>query len=196
MASNKPCDIPEQELIIKVGNKIASALASEHPFYLTFRQCQTLFNSQRACAYSGEMFSSIGDITFERINPRLPYIKGNVLLVRKHLNQLKGNTIDRFIHESGMGLDAQADLFAMISRSLRAEFNRNHHPRAKNPTPAPAPVNETPVEEVTPAAEIPAGRKMLMNVFAGAKKKREESVNGEGSSSVADHHLRGHLKGK
>lgn len=196
MASNKPCDIPEQELIIKVGNKIASAMTADHPFYMSFKECQNLFNSQRACAYSGEMFSSIGDITFERVNPRLPYIKGNVLLVRKHLNQLKGNTIDRFIHESGMSLDALADLFAMLGRSLRAEHNRMSHPRAKNVVNPPAPVNESPKDEVPAQEEIPAGRKMLMNVFQGAKKKRDESVNSEDGLSVADRHLRGHLKGK
>lgn len=195
MASNRPCDIPEQELIIKVGNKIASAMASDHPFFMSFKEVQKLFNSQRACAYSGATFSTIGDITFERVNPRLPYIKGNVVLVRKQLNGLKGTTIDRFIHESGMSLDAMADLFAMISRSLRVEFNQQH-PRSKN-VPVPAPVEEQPVNNNPPedVPEIPLGRKMLMDVFKGAKKKREGNVN-DGEQTPADRHLRGHLKAK
>lgn len=182
MASTKPCDMGEQELLVKTSNKITSAMASDHPFFMSFKEVQKLFNSQSACAYSGELFSTTGDITFERVNPLLPYVKGNVLLVRKHLNSLKGNTIDKFIHESGMSLDAQADLFAMISRSLRAEFKRTQHPRGIQASSKKSveqriaeavnsPAVKQVVEEVAPTPSKPAGNPLFQNVFAKANQK-------------------------
>ncbi|MFW3388517.1 UNVERIFIED_CONTAM: hypothetical protein RF648_21250, partial [Kocuria sp. CPCC 205274] len=155
--------------------------------YLSFKQVQKIFNSQSACAYSGQMFSTIGDITFERINPRIGYVPGNVVLVKNHINQLKGKTIDRFIHESDLTLDAMADLFSDLARSLRKEFAKEQELRAKKPkqiskleerialeVAAADPANGA-VKEVV---DLPEGRKTLMNIFAAAKEnkvKRDEA---------------------
>lgn len=133
MASTRPCDLDEPELLVKTANKITSAMTSNHPFLLTFKQVKKIFNSQAACAYSGELFGTTGDITFERVNPRLGYVPGNVVLVKRHLNQLKGDTIDRFIHQSGMTPDALADLFSDLARSLRKEFAQIQESRAEKP---------------------------------------------------------------
>lgn len=49
------------------------------------------------CAYTGEGFENGGDITFERVNPKQGYVKGNVLLVSRKSNQHKSQ-LDAFVH--------------------------------------------------------------------------------------------------
>ena len=49
------------------------------------------------CAYTGQEFEAIQDITFERVNPKLGYVSGNVLLVNRNSNQQKA-CLDAFIH--------------------------------------------------------------------------------------------------
>jgi len=49
------------------------------------------------CQYSGEKFSDINDISFERIDPTRPYEKGNVLLIKTKYNNAKSN-VDRLLH--------------------------------------------------------------------------------------------------
>lgn len=177
MSSNKPCDIPEQELIVKTSNKITSAMDKGQPFYLTFKQVQKIFDSQSACAYSGELFGTIGDITFERVNPRLGYVKGNVVLVKSHLNQLKGKTIDRFIHECGMTPDAMADLFSDLARSLRKEFAKQQETLVEKPKQI-SKLEERIMLEVAAAnpangaalvGETTEGARKLMAIFQAAK---------------------------
>lgn len=184
MASCKPCDIPEQELIVKTSNKITSAMTSNQPFYLSFKQVQKLFNSQSACAYSGELFSTTGDITFERINPQVGYVKGNVVLVRKHINTLKGETIDRFIHQSGMSTDALADLFALLARSLKKEFTDSQKKLVEKPLQISkleeriqAEVVAAKTENGADKSEPTEGARRLMGIFAAAKAHREEKLN-------------------
>lgn len=50
------------------------------------------------CAYTGEEFKSIQDITFERVNPKVGYVPGNVLLVNHDSNQQKA-WLDNFVHK-------------------------------------------------------------------------------------------------
>lgn len=50
------------------------------------------------CAYTGREFKSLQDITFERVNPKLGYVKGNVLLVNHDSNLQKG-WLDNFMHK-------------------------------------------------------------------------------------------------
>ena len=49
------------------------------------------------CQYSGETFDDIKDMSFERVDPRLPYQKGNVLIVKNKYNDAK-SYIDRLLH--------------------------------------------------------------------------------------------------
>lgn len=49
------------------------------------------------CFYSGQEFRDRNDVSFERLDPMLPYEKGNVVLVRREVNSIKSN-IDKFLH--------------------------------------------------------------------------------------------------
>lgn len=49
------------------------------------------------CFYSGKEFENRNDVSFERLDPLLPYEKGNVVLVRREVNSVKSN-IDKFLH--------------------------------------------------------------------------------------------------
>lgn len=49
------------------------------------------------CFYSGQEFRDRNDVSFERLDPLLPYEKGNVVLVRREVNSVKSN-IDKFLH--------------------------------------------------------------------------------------------------
>ena len=42
------------------------------------------------CQYTGKGFDSLDDISFERVNPKLGYVKGNVVMVKGIVNQTKG----------------------------------------------------------------------------------------------------------
>lgn len=171
--SIKPRDIPEDDLILKVSTKIKNAREQSQKFELTFKQIQTMFKGQSYCAYSGAAFIAIGDITFERINPRLPYRKGNVVLVTKYINDLKGQTIDTFIHQSGMPLDAMADLFALMARELRKEFNAIQDEKIKEikALEADVEVDSEPENVVNGAPK--EGAKLLMQMFKAAKENKK-----------------------
>lgn len=176
MSSTKPCDMNEQELLVKTSSKILACMENDKGFYMSFKEVQKLFSSQSACAYSGSLFKTTGDITFERINPKEAYTKKNVVLVRKHLNELKGKTIDRFIHQSGMSDDALADLFLMISKSLRPKPVSMRHPRDIKPVETKqveaASVNEEQVEEV--AQEFSGKGAFLQNLMQNARKNKAD----------------------
>lgn len=51
------------------------------------------------CAYTGKEFETLQDITFERVNPKLGYVSGNVLLVNRNSNQQKAQ-LDSFMHRT------------------------------------------------------------------------------------------------
>lgn len=50
------------------------------------------------CAYTGKEFETLQDITFERVNPKVGYVPGNVLLVNYKGNIHKAK-LDAFMHE-------------------------------------------------------------------------------------------------
>jgi len=48
------------------------------------------------CYYSGEEFSDVHDVTFERLDPLLDYTESNVVFVRKEYNNAK-SFVDKFL---------------------------------------------------------------------------------------------------
>lgn len=49
------------------------------------------------CAYTGSEFESLSDMTFERVNPKVGYVPGNVLIVNQKANMHKSQ-LDAFMH--------------------------------------------------------------------------------------------------
>lgn len=47
------------------------------------------------CQYTKKPFDSMDDVSFERVNPNLGYVRGNVITVKSAVNQSKGN-LDAF----------------------------------------------------------------------------------------------------
>lgn len=80
------------------------------------------------CAYTGKEFNSIQDITFERINPKLGYVKGNVLLVNRDSNQHK-SMLDAFIHRNAIPDEMKIKLLRKALYQLeKANGNKTHTP--------------------------------------------------------------------
>jgi hypothetical protein len=53
------------------------------------------------CAYTGKPFENLDDATFERVNPELGYVKGNVRMVSQLANCNKGG-LDAFVKSTAI----------------------------------------------------------------------------------------------
>lgn len=91
----KLCDISHSDRLKIIGRKVQSCEANEKEFSLSLKELDELFSAEY-CAYSGEGFNNWKHVTFERVNPYLPYVSGNVLLVTTHANSHK-SLLDNFV---------------------------------------------------------------------------------------------------
>ena len=54
------------------------------------------------CAYTGQEFDCLSDATFERVNPKVGYVPGNVIMVRQSANTHKSQ-LDAFMKNTIIG---------------------------------------------------------------------------------------------
>lgn len=116
----KPSSMTEMEVIIKLGNKYSHSLKPENkPFLLSIKQTLKLFKETDVCHYTKLPFDNSQDITFERVNPTLGYIPGNVVLCKKVVNDKKGCTLDNFIHSSKLADQEMGELFLTLGKHFQ-----------------------------------------------------------------------------
>ena len=86
-------DIPLCDLYHKIKQK-----ASNCGFHMHRWKVQDVFDliGNGCCAYTGKEFTAIDNATFERVNPELGYVPGNVLMVTQMANSCKSN-LDAFV---------------------------------------------------------------------------------------------------
>lgn len=92
-------DLTFNQLHFKIGSKHASIKGKKDSDLneLTLSDILEMVGDGN-CQYTGEAFKNIGDATFERVNPSLGYVKGNVLMVSLAANQHKSR-LDCFVKE-------------------------------------------------------------------------------------------------
>lgn len=90
-------DISLNRLHHKLGAKHAKAVKEKESDLnsLTLSELLEIVGDGN-CAYTGKEFIDINDATFERVNPQLGYVKGNVVMVSSEANQNKSQ-LDAFV---------------------------------------------------------------------------------------------------
>lgn len=93
-------DITFNQLHFKIGSKHASIKGKKESHLNDLSLADILeMVGDGNCQYTGAEFKNIGDATFERVNPALGYVKGNVLMVSLAANQHK-SMLDNFVKTS------------------------------------------------------------------------------------------------
>lgn len=130
----KPSEMTEQEILVKVGAKIKSC--HEHKrelqYELTFAQTLKIFRSTEVCFYTGQPFTDWNDITFERINPLLGYVKGNVVLVKNSVNSFKGSTLDKFFYGNPIEIERSGELLIQLGKHLLQRAKKRKEAKEKS----------------------------------------------------------------
>lgn len=91
------------QIVSKVARKMQHYLDTGREFNIPLAEIKALFDEGR-CAYTGVKFQSDQQCTFERINPKLGYVSGNVVLVTKEANAVK-SSLDAFVKNTGIVSD-------------------------------------------------------------------------------------------
>lgn len=86
-------DIPLCDLYHKIKQKASNSGFSLHRWNL---QDVLEMIGNGSCAYTGKEFTAIDNATFERINPNLGYVPGNVVMVTQLANSHKSQ-LDAFV---------------------------------------------------------------------------------------------------
>lgn len=79
------------------------------------------------CRYSGLPFDGIEDATFERINPNLDYVPGNVIMVKRQANCVKSG-LDAFAKNKIIPLDVKIKLM----RKALYQMEKEHRGKTVN----------------------------------------------------------------
>ncbi len=90
-------DVPIHQITQKIVNKKANSGKSCQLHQFTFHQIMEMVGDG-VCQYTGREFTSLENATFERVNPRVGYVAGNVVMVCKEANDSKAK-LDAFIKE-------------------------------------------------------------------------------------------------
>lgn len=130
----KPSEMTEQEIICKVGAKVYSCKKGkrEIEYELTFAQSIKLFKNTEVCYYTGQPFTDWNDITFERINPLLGYVKGNVVLVKSAANSFKGATLDGFLFNNPIQIERSGELLIQLGKHLLQKAKKRKEAKEKS----------------------------------------------------------------
>lgn len=115
MKANK---LNELYVMRRIGSKACDPIHGVDPkFKLTGKQGIALFKRNNGrCVYSNQDYKNGSDITFERINPLEVYTKENTILCTQTLNNLKGSTLDQFIHSELADDATKLRVLKMVTR--------------------------------------------------------------------------------
>lgn len=91
----KLCEISDAGRLKLISRKVQSCETHQKEFSVSLEELNGLFSGEY-CPYSGQEFRDWRSVTFERINPYLEYVSGNVLLVTNDANAHK-SLLDNFV---------------------------------------------------------------------------------------------------
>lgn len=87
--------LTNQQIASKVQGKMLSCLATNTEFSLPLSEIKELFQSEQ-CAYTGKRFADYNELSWERVNPKMGYVPGNVVLTTVEANSHKAQ-LDAFV---------------------------------------------------------------------------------------------------
>ncbi len=92
-------DVPITAIYTKIQNKKASS--GDTRCDITYFSLADILDmvGDGNCLYTGQGFKDLKDVTFERINPKQGYVRGNVVMVSLDANRHKSR-LDQFMHET------------------------------------------------------------------------------------------------
>lgn len=92
----------DKDIIFKAADKFKTSQQRNLECNLEIKDFVNLFRKgDGKCAYSGEEFFDGHDMTIERLDPKIGYVKGNCVLVRSIYNTRK-EPLDRFLKQDGI----------------------------------------------------------------------------------------------
>lgn len=91
----KLCELSHADRLRLISRKVQSCETHNKDFSLSLEELNGLFSGDW-CPYSGHGFNTWKNVTFERVNPYLGYVSGNVLLVTDAANNHKSR-LDDFV---------------------------------------------------------------------------------------------------
>jgi hypothetical protein len=114
-------DVPITDLYRKLQSK--SGRTKDKDCELTDFSVLDILNAigDGNCQYTGKGFDSLDDISFERINPKLGYVRGNVVMVKGSVNQTKG-CLDSFVKTDVIPLPMKIKLMRKAIYQLEKEL--------------------------------------------------------------------------
>lgn len=116
----KLSDFTLREITRKVANKMLSCLTTGREFSLSTFEIKELFE-KNTCEYTGVKFKTVADATFERVNPFLDYVPGNVVLVSLIANTKKG-LLDNFIKAQEIPIEMRIKLLRKATYALEKQL--------------------------------------------------------------------------
>lgn len=112
-------DITIEQIWTKLASKHRNAQVECKLIHFSIGQLIELVGNGK-CAYTGKEFESLNDITFERVNPKLGYVPGNVLMVNTKSNQQKSQ-LDSFMHRDYIPVSMKIKLLRKALYQLEKE---------------------------------------------------------------------------
>ena len=114
-------DVPLCDLFHKIKQKAGNCGFSIHRW-----KVQDVMDmlGNGCCAYTGKEFSAIENATFERINPKLGYVPGNVVMVTQMANSHKAQ-LDAFVKNAIIGDAMKIKLLRKALYQLEKENGKN-----------------------------------------------------------------------
>lgn len=109
-----------QQIAQKIGSKIHSCLKDGKEFSVPLSELKDMFN-EGVCYYTGIKFLHYQHATFERINPFLDYVSGNVVLVTVDANAQKG-CLDNFIKQGHIPVEMRIKLLRKATYILEKQL--------------------------------------------------------------------------
>lgn len=89
--------LTDRDIILKAADKYRTSSTRRIFCDLSIKDFINLFRKGNGtCFYSGEEFENFSDMTLERLDPSIGYVKGNVVLVRGIYNNSK-EPLDRYL---------------------------------------------------------------------------------------------------
>lgn len=104
----------------KIGNKMLACLKDGKEFSVPLSELKTMFD-EGVCHYTGHKFINLTAATFERVNPFLDYVAGNVVLVTTEANAQKGQ-LDCFIKNQHIPIEMRIKLLRKATYILEKQL--------------------------------------------------------------------------
>lgn len=116
-------DVPLSDLNQKIASKKGNAGSKcKIPQFSIYDLLEMIGDGN--CAYTKKPFKDLSDVTFERVNPNLGYVKGNVVMVSQDANSRK-SSLDAFVKTPIIPADVKIKLMRKALYQLEKELKQS-----------------------------------------------------------------------